>query len=103
MCIRDRLGTVYRAEKADVLITDELTVVGVVESPMYMSIEKESTDIANGRISVVLYTVYDTFNTDYYTDIFLTLKGAKELNTFYGEYESPRIYLTAKAMLALCH
>lgn len=84
------LGTVYRAEKADVLTTDELTVVGVVESPMYMSIEKESTDIANGRISVVLYTVYDTFNTDYYTDIFLTLKGAKELNTFYGEYESLR-------------
>lgn len=84
------LGTVYRAEKADVLTTDELTVVGVVESPMYMSIEKEGTDIANGRISVVLYTVYDTFNTDYYTDIFLTLKGAKELNTFYGEYESLR-------------
>lgn len=84
------LGTVYHAENADVLSTDELTVVGVVESPMYMSIEKESTDIANGRISVVLYTVYDTFSTDYYTDIFLTLKGAKELNAFYGEYEDLR-------------
>ena len=84
------LGTVYHAENADVLSADELTVVGVVESPMYMSIEKESTDIANGRISVVLYTVYDTFSTDYYTDIFLTLKGAKELNAFYGEYEDLR-------------
>ena len=85
-----KLGTVYHADNADVLSTDELTVVGVVESPMYMSIEKESTDIANGRISVVLYTVYDTFSTDYYTDIFLTLKGAKELNAFYGEYEDIR-------------
>ena len=85
-----KLGTVYHAENADVLSTDELTVVGVVESPMYMSIEKESTDIANGRISVVLYTVYDTFSTDYYTDIFLTLKDAKELNAFYGEYEDLR-------------
>ncbi|MFQ8953060.1 MAG: hypothetical protein ACLR56_08645 [Oscillospiraceae bacterium] len=79
------LGTVYRAEKADVLTTDELTVVGVVESPMYMSIEKEGTDIK--RQNSVVYTVYDTL-TSITIPIFSTLKGAKELNTFYGEYES---------------
>ena len=29
-------------------------------------------------------------NTDYYTDIYLTVKGAAELNTFYDEYETLR-------------
>ncbi len=86
------LGTVYEInpEASDGIAVKSLTVVGVVESPMYMSVEKESTDIGNGRISLVLFTGYDTFNTDYYTDIYLTVKGAAELNTFYDEYETLR-------------
>ena len=85
------IGTVYKLDNSSGTLTaDTLTVVGVVESPMYMSVEKESTDIGNGRISVVLYTGYGLFNTDYYTDIFLTVKGAKDLNAFYAPYEKLR-------------
>ena len=65
----------------------ELEIVGIAESPVYMSVERESSDIGNGRVTLVLYTFEDIFNTDYYTDIFLTLKGAEELNAFYDPYK----------------
>lgn len=86
------LGTVYELnpESSDAISVKSLTVVGVAESPMYMSVEKETTDIGNGKISLVLFTGYQTFTTDYYTDIYLTLKGASALNTFYDEYETLR-------------
>lgn len=86
------LDTVYEInpDTSDGIAVSSLTVVGVVESPMYMSVEKETADIGNGKVSLVLFTGYEAFNTDYYTDIYLTVKGASELNTFYGEYETLR-------------
>lgn len=65
----------------------ELEIVGVAESPVYMSVERERSDIGNGRVSLVLYTFEDIFKTDYYTDIFLTLKDTKAQNAFYDPYK----------------
>lgn len=66
---------------------NSLTVVGFVESPMCISITAEPSTVGTGRIALDIYTAADFFKTDYFTDIFVTLKGAAELDAFGDEYE----------------
>ncbi len=71
-----------------------LTVVGTVKSSAYLSMEQEYTTVGSGVISLVAYTVNDSFDLDYYTGFYLTLKGAKELDAFGEEYEEARDTVT---------
>ncbi len=64
-----------------------LTVVGTVKSSAYLSMEQEYTTVGSGAIGLTVCTVADSFDLDYFTGFYLTLKGAKELNSFGAEYE----------------
>lgn len=64
----------------------ELTVVGIAESPLYISSERGNTTIGNGTINFFIYTKPEVINTDYYTNIYATVKGAKELELNSDEY-----------------
>lgn len=59
----------------DIFIPRKLTVVGVVENPYYMSMQREQTSIGNGKISQVVYVPDSAFDMDYYTAIYLTVEG----------------------------
>ncbi len=65
----------------------ELTVVGFVESPMAISIVSEPTNVGAGKVALDVYVSRDLFSFDYYTDVFVTLKGAAALDTFSEQYE----------------
>lgn len=67
--------------------TESLTVVGFVESPVCISVTSEATIVGSGSIGLDIYVGEDFFDVGYYTDVFITLKGAREYNTFYDEYE----------------
>ncbi len=64
-----------------------LTVVGIVVNPYYMSTERESSTVGNGRVGTVLYGSEELFCLDVYTDMYLTVAGAKELDTYSDEYD----------------
>ena len=66
---------------------NEFTVVGIVESPYYLTFEKGTSDIGNGKVSKFIMISEEDMNMDYYTEIFLTVKGAKSLNSFEKKYE----------------
>ena len=88
--IGDKL-TVYREDSSyddikDSIAAEELTVVGFVESPMSISVTQEASTAGSGRISVDVFVLEGYFKFDYYTDIFVTLKGAATMNTFDDEY-----------------
>lgn len=69
------------------LKTNKFTVVGTVNSPSYVSFQKGSSSIGSGSINgFILIPNYD-FNLPAYTEVFLTLKGAKELQTYDEEYD----------------
>ena len=51
------------------------TVVGSVSSPLYLNVERGNTSLGSGRISSYLYVMPETFQTDYYTDIYATIPG----------------------------
>ena len=64
-----------------------LTVVGTVKTAAYLSMEQEYTTVGDGSIGLIAYTPAESFNLDYYTGFFLTLSGAKELNSFSDAYD----------------
>lgn len=71
------------------LETDEYTIVGFVESPYYMSIEdRASTSIGSGKISSFVMIPIDNFKIPKYTELLITVKGAKNLDTYSNEYKT---------------
>lgn len=57
----------------DRLYQKELTIVGVVKSPIYISNERGSTDLLTGTIHYYLYSMIDNFNSDIYTEGYVRL------------------------------
>lgn len=79
---------------------EKLTVVGTVEGPMCISIEGDATNIGSGSVALHVYVPEDYYTLDFFTDIFLTVSGAHELNTFSEEY-SEKINEAADRLEAL--
>lgn len=64
----------------------EFTIVGIAESPLYISNERGNTTIGNGSINFFIYTLPDVINIDYYTNVYAFVKGTKELELNSNEY-----------------
>lgn len=71
---------------SDSLLNTEFTVVGAIQSPYYLSFEKGSSDIGNGKVRDFIMIPQENFKLDVYTDIFVTIDGAKEINSYNDEY-----------------
>ena len=71
----------------DTLKTSELEVVGVGSTPMYISFGRGSTTIGTGNIEGFLFVPKETFDLDVYTEVYMLVKGAKELTAYTDEYE----------------
>ncbi len=72
---------------SDTLKKTEYTVVGYVNTPYYLSHEKGNASIGGGRINGAMMILDSDFNLDAYTDIYLTVKGASELDTYSDKYQ----------------
>lgn len=64
----------------------ELKVVGIIESPLYISSQRGNTSLGSGSISFYIYSKDDVINADYYTEIAVKVKGANEAITNSDEY-----------------
>ena len=69
-----------------VLTQTEFTIVGIAETPIYISNERGNTSIGNGSIGYYIYTKDDVINLDYYTEICATVKDANKYVTNSDEY-----------------
>lgn len=70
----------------DSLVNSTLTVVGIVYNPYYLTYEIGTTDVGNGQISFCVYVPESNFVEEYYTEVYATVEGAKELDTYSDEY-----------------
>ena len=68
-------------------LPDSFTVVGTVRSAAYFSVEAEYTSAGTGTIALFAYAPESSFDMDYYTTFYLSVEGAKELNSFSAAYE----------------
>ena len=68
-----------------------LKIVGTVKSSLYIGAvtpasSRGNTTIGTGKVDYYAYTLKDNFNMDYYTDLYITVKGAKKETTDSTEY-----------------
>lgn len=88
-----RIGDTIRLESGteddvfETLKTDTLKVVGLGNSPCYLSYGRGSTTIGTGSIDAFLAVPEETFDLDVYTEVYLQVKGARELLSFTNGYE----------------
>ena len=77
---------IYLGSGGDILSEIAYTVTGLAECPEFVSGDKNIGDAGEIGLSVYVWeTVY--VQPDVYTDIFVTLNTAKEINAFGGDYE----------------
>ena len=88
------IGETYRiseenkdyGELSDTYNFEELTAVGMIDLPYYISIESETSSVGTGSVQLVMYVLPEAYSMDVWTDIYLTLKGASEIDCFSDEY-----------------
>lgn len=77
-----------------------LTVVGIVKSPLYVSINGDVTTIGSGTINLAVYVDPETYSTDVYGQAYITFKGTENLH-YSKEPYSARIDECRKELKAL--
>lgn len=65
---------------------DSFKVVGFVKSAYYISFSLGSTTMGNGMLDNFIYVSDSDFTSKTYTDIFATVNGARELESFDDDY-----------------
>lgn len=73
---------------SDTLKSDSYTVVGVVESPMYISLDRGNSSIGDGSIGCFLYLPKEDFRYEFYTDLFLRCSNTESLSFDSDAYEN---------------
>lgn len=67
---------------------NEFTIVGFVETPYYISFERGTSSIGNGKINNFIMIPQDDFKIPAYTDVFMTVKGAADKQCYDKSYSS---------------
>ncbi|MGI6261910.1 MAG: FtsX-like permease family protein [Acutalibacteraceae bacterium] len=65
----------------------EYTIVGLVNTPYYLSFSLGSTSIGSGSLGYYMYIPQSNFKLNYYSEAFVTVSGAAELDAFSQEYQ----------------
>jgi len=73
---------------SDTLKTNTFKIVGIVESPYYISFEKGASQIGTGGVNTFIMVNKDAFTLDVYTEIYATLEITKDHVFTSSEYKS---------------
>ncbi len=75
-------------EDTEYLKNKTLKIVGVVESPLYISRERGSTKLGTGVINYYIYVNRENVNSEVYTEIYITLENRDKYQTGSHKYEN---------------
>lgn len=66
----------------------EYTVVGLVQSPVYISYQRGATTVGNGKISDFMYVMPEDFEFERYTEVYVKTDVSDKFTAFSEEYNS---------------
>lgn len=72
----------------DILKTTEFTIVGKTESPLYISYQRGTTKIGDGRIDEYMYISADDFKTPQYSELYVKADFSDGVSAFSDEYKN---------------
>lgn len=86
------VGTVLRISRPendldDWLDVDTVTVVGLIDTPLYLNMTKENSTLANQYIQTYLYIPEEAFVIDYDVEVNVLTKEGVSYESFYDAYE----------------
>ncbi|MGB7604836.1 MAG: ABC transporter permease [Lutisporaceae bacterium] len=93
MDVSTALGTKIRLSSGtdkdilEKLKNSEYTIVGIVETPYYISYDRGTSSVGSGKINSFVMLPEENFKLPVYTDIFLTVKNAREAFTYSEAYK----------------
>ena len=69
--------------------TTEFKIVGIVESPYYISFERGNSLVGSGKVGAFILVPDTAFKTDYYTDLYLKVNGTtkSDFDSYGDAYE----------------
>lgn len=73
-------------ETLDHFSVGEYTIVGLVQSPLYLQYERGNTSLGSGRLDGFVYILVAGFSEDYYTEIYASF--ADKLGLYSNSYET---------------
>lgn len=68
------------------LKSSEYEVVGIVETPYYLTDQIGSSNIGSGSVSTFMFVKQSDFKSDIFTEIYVTVDGAKAFNSYNDNY-----------------
>ena len=76
----------------DTLAQDTYEIVGVVQTPFYMAIDKGTSEIGSGSVNFFMYLLQDNFvsytsENQYFLEAAVKIKDATKYSTYSDEYE----------------
>lgn len=76
---------------SSMLSQEEFTIVGTVESPMYIyKMQRGSSTIGDGSADGFVYLKPEAFSYEDYTDVYLTFESSEQAQAYTEEYDSLR-------------
>ena len=72
---------------SDTLQETEFRVVGLGSSPCYISFRRGSATVGNGTIDAFMVVEEEAFSLDVYTEVYMTVAGAKDLTAYTDVYD----------------
>ncbi len=75
-------------EDSSLLVNTEYTVVGTGRSPLYISFNRGNTTLGTGEVNGFGYVLPENFDQEIYTQIYVTVHGAKDLTSYTDGYEN---------------
>lgn len=84
---KTKLGDKIYLYDEEFLKNKEYTVTAIVHSPLYISIERGSTTLGNGTVLGCVFSKETNIKQDVYSEVFVTVKNTKDINSFSKAYE----------------
>lgn len=72
---------------SDALEHESYEVVGIIHSPYYMHHERGSAEAGDGSVDSFIYIPKENFKSEIYTELFITVKNARQLNSYSQTYQ----------------
>ncbi len=72
---------------ADALAEDTFTITAIVESPLYISLDRGTSTLGDGSVSAFVLLPEESFDLDYYTVVDISATGAEELDAYGDDYK----------------
>lgn len=75
------------SDALDFVKSTTYTVVGIVDSPMYIYENKGISTVSDGKLDTFMYILPSNFTLEYYTEVYLTAKNSVSKTAYQDDYK----------------